>query len=126
MQAPGDQPNYPLGTIAAYGPDNTRATKLVVSVFKKPQSRKHGPDELHRWFINEGDVRKDPTIGEDVAAFLKSHGVRKTIAMDRIIGCPHEEGIDYPIGEVCPHCPFWASIDRFTHRPKGIKAEPRE
>ncbi len=31
-----------------------------------------------------------------------------------IIGCPHEEGIDYPDGEVCPQCPFWARRDRFT------------
>jgi hypothetical protein len=38
----------------------------------------------------------------------------KTVAMtDRIIGCPHEEGIDYE-GPVCPHCPFWANRDRWT------------
>jgi len=24
-----------------------------------------------------------------------------------VIGCPHEEGIDYPLGEDCPFCPFW-------------------
>ena len=36
---------------------------------------------------------------------------------DRIIGCPHEEGIDYPMGRTCPRCPFWAGIDRFTHEP---------
>jgi hypothetical protein len=34
---------------------------------------------------------------------------------DRIIGCPHEEGKDYPAGDVCPQCPFWANRDRFTH-----------
>jgi hypothetical protein len=38
----------------------------------------------------------------------------KTVAMtDRIIGCPHEEGIDYE-GPVCPHCPFWANRNRWT------------
>jgi len=37
--------------------------------------------------------------------------------VDRIIGCPHEEGIDYPLGRTCPRCPFWAGIDRFTHEP---------
>jgi Protein of unknown function (DUF1186) len=36
---------------------------------------------------------------------------------DRIIGCPHEEGIDYPLGRACPQCPFWAGIDRFTQEP---------
>jgi hypothetical protein len=33
---------------------------------------------------------------------------------DRIIGCPHEEGIDYPEGECYPLCPFWAGRDRWT------------
>jgi len=28
---------YPLGTIAAYGPDSTLATKLVVAVFERPE-----------------------------------------------------------------------------------------
>jgi len=23
------------------------------------------------------------------------------------IGCPHEEGLDFPEGEDCPFCPFW-------------------
>jgi hypothetical protein len=33
---------------------------------------------------------------------------------DRIIGCPHEEGIDYPEGEECPLCPFWKGRDRWS------------
>ena len=42
---------------------------------------------------------------------------KDTVTYDRIIGCPHEEGIDYPMGRACPRCPFWAGIDRFTHEP---------
>jgi hypothetical protein len=34
-----------------------------------------------------------------------------------MLGCPHEEGVDYPMGRTCPRCPFWAGIDRFTHEP---------
>jgi hypothetical protein len=34
--------------------------------------------------------------------------------VDRIIGCPHEEGIDYPDGAECPECPFWKGRDRWT------------
>jgi hypothetical protein len=37
--------------------------------------------------------------------------------MYRDRACPHEEGIDDPIGRTCPRCPFWAGIDRFTHEP---------
>ena len=33
---------------------------------------------------------------------------------DRIIGCPHEEGIDYADGTVCPMCPYWQDRDRWT------------
>ena len=51
-------PRHPFATLMAYGPDNTRATKLVVGIFKTPASRE--ADELHRWFINEGDVRNEP------------------------------------------------------------------
>jgi hypothetical protein len=29
-----------------------------------------------------------------------------------MLGCPHEEGIDYPEGEACPECPYWAGRDR--------------
>jgi hypothetical protein len=49
--------------------------------------------------------------------WLRSEGIKDTVSHDRIIGCPHEEGIDYPIGRTCPQCPFWASIDRFIHEP---------
>jgi len=33
---------------------------------------------------------------------------------DGIIGCPHQEGIDYPDGEVCQECTFWKGRDRWT------------
>jgi hypothetical protein len=37
------------------------------------------------------------------------------VVTDGIIGCPHEEGTDYPEGASCPQCPYWAGRDRFTH-----------
>lgn len=110
-------PKYPLGTIAAYGPDNKVATKLAIAVFKRPDQRK--PDEMKRLYSEEGDVRNVPSVIDEVAAFFKQHGVKHTVSSDRIIGCPHEEGVDYPAGETCPQCPFWKDIDRFTHEPKG-------
>jgi hypothetical protein len=36
------------------------------------------------------------------------------IVSDRIIGFSHEEGVDYPDGQKCPHCPFWATHDRWS------------
>ncbi len=112
-----EPPKYPLGTIAFYGPDNQRATKLVAAVFKKPGAKE--PDDLHRWITHTGDVRQDPVISAAVVGFFKKHGVKHSAMSDRIMGCPHEEGVDYPLGETCPLCPFWAKIDRFTHQPKA-------
>jgi hypothetical protein len=117
------QPKYPLGTVIAYGPDNKTATKLVASVFRKPSERE--PADIHKWFVQGGDIRQDPTIAAEVAEFFKRHGVKQSTTYDRILGCPHEEGIDYPEGEVCPHCPFWANVDRFTHQPKRAPGEPK-
>jgi hypothetical protein len=45
---------------------------------------------------------------------LQEHGVLTVAMADRIIGCPHEEGIDYPEGAACPLCPFWKGRDRWT------------
>ena len=99
---------YPVGTVAFYGPDAQRASKLVVAVIVAPDTE---PVALRRWFAESGDVRNDATFGE-VALFLRDHEVH-TVAMTReMLGCPHEEGIDYPEGEVCPACPFWAGRDR--------------
>ena len=106
---------YPLATIAAYGPDTTLATKLVVSVVERPGQ--DDPTAMRSWTTQAVDVRHDPTIAADVADFIQQHDAKRTVSPDRIIGCPHEEGIDYPMGRTCPRCPFWVGIDRFTHEP---------
>ncbi len=106
---------YPLATIAAYGPDNRRATKLVVGILRR--ARQKDPNQMRTWSSDAGDVRNDPVIAAEVADWLHSQGIKETLDYDRIIGCPHEEGIDYPMGRTCPRCPFWAGIDRFTHEP---------
>jgi hypothetical protein len=48
-----------------------------------------------------------------VLAFITEAGAKSVVMTDRIIGCPHEEGIDYE-GSTCPVCPFWAGRDRWT------------
>jgi hypothetical protein len=104
---------YPIATVAFYGPTEKLATKAVVGIFLSGQDE---PDFLKRWF-SEGnrDVRRDPAIGEEILAWLKAYAPRSTVVTDRIIGCPHEEGTDYPEGTSCPQCPLWAGRDRFTH-----------
>jgi hypothetical protein len=118
---------YPLATIAAYGPDNRLATKLVVSVLDRPDQ--HDPSAMRTWTTQMVDARRDPAIAAEVTEFLRQQGVRESVTADRIIGCPHEEGVDYPLGRACPRCPFWAGIDRFTHEPIPVavaKMSPAE
>jgi hypothetical protein len=102
---------YPVGTIALYGPDDRRATKVAVGIVTREGAE---PELLERWYADEGDVRSDEEITAQIRAFLSQHSVLSVVAVDRIIGCPHEEGIDYPDGEACPQCPFWRGRDRFT------------
>ena len=101
---------FPLATIAFYGPDDRRATKLAVGIIVGEDQE---PAELRRWFTEGVDIRDDPDTAEEVLAFLDRFGVRSVTMVDRIIGCPHEEGIDYE-GPTCPHCPYWAGRDRWT------------
>ena len=94
---------YPVATIAFYGPTETLATKIVVSIVL---DEGHDPDPLERWFSEDTDVRYSPAVGEKVVAFLKEHAPQVRDRYRRIIGCPHEEGIDYPEGKSCPQCPY--------------------
>ena len=102
---------YPIATIAFYGPDDRLATKVVVGIVADESNE---VVELKRWFSAESDARSDFAIGEEIKGFLELHGVRSVAMTDGIIGCVHEEGIDYPAGHSCPMCPYWAGRDRFT------------
>lgn len=102
---------YPVGTVAFYGPDNRFASKVAAAVIA---GEDQDPSALERWFSETEDVRASATIGEQVLAFFERHGAKSVVMTDGIIGCPHEEGVDYE-GPTCPRCPFWAGRDRFTH-----------
>jgi hypothetical protein len=103
---------YPVGTVAFYGPNDRRATKVVAGIV---EGEEQGPRILRKWFSDELDVRADPRIGRELTEFLESWPVRSYAVSKAIIGCPHEEGIDYPQGEVCPECPYWSDKDRWAN-----------
>ncbi len=102
---------YPIATVAFYGPDDRRATKVTVGIVAAEAAE---PSVLERWFSTDADVRADPAIGLEILKFIEAQGVKSVVMADRIIGCPHEEGTDYPDGGSCPHCPFWAHRDRWS------------
>jgi hypothetical protein len=102
---------WPVATVALYGPDDTMATKIAVGIVPAEDAE---ATDLRRWLSkDQTDIRADIPVAEEVLAFITEAGAKSVVMTDRIIGCPHEEGVDYE-GETCPACPFWAGRDRWT------------
>ena len=101
---------WPIATIAFYGPDLSRATKVAVGIVPSEDAE---VKELRDWKVDRGDIRADPVIAKEILDFIETHGTVSVAMADQIIGCPHQEGIDYE-GEWCPVCEFWRGRDRFT------------
>jgi|GEM_PF-277566 len=115
-RAQGGFAGYPIATIAFYGPDDELATKVAVAIVPSDDGEVR---DVERWLVDIGDVRDDDTIGAAVLELVRASDARSIVMVDRILGCPHEEGVDYPEGTPCPRCPFWADRDRWA----GLIAE---
>jgi hypothetical protein len=103
--------SFPVATIAFYGPDNRKATKVAVSIVPGPDEE---PSHLERWFSDHEDLRSSQETLVRIVDFIKRHCAASVAMVDAIIGCPHEEGIDYPEGQSCPRCQFWDGRSRWT------------
>ena len=92
---------YPLATITYHGPSPEKATKIVVGVLSGSQAK-----PLVREWTGE-DIAEDVTAAREIADFIKIQDVARVLTSEWVLSCPHEEGVDYPLGETCPHCPDW-------------------
>ncbi len=101
---------FPVATVAFYGPDNLRASKVVCSIIKS-DGVEAGP--IKKWFTT-ADARRVESILGEVLSFINENSARSIVMIDQVFGCPHEEGIDYPEGESCPDCLYWKNRDRYT------------
>jgi hypothetical protein len=101
---------WPMATIAFYGPNLIRASKIAVSIFRFEGDE---DGDMRAWLSDDGDIRHDPVISQEILEFIQRHDAKSVAITDGIIGCPHQEGIDYE-GEWCPVCEFWKGRDRFT------------
>ncbi|KTD62398.1 hypothetical protein [Legionella shakespearei] len=102
---------YPTASMAFYGPTNHMATKLVVGISYSEESE----PMLFKWFNEAFDIRSHARILGEVTKLFASHKIKSITLMEKIFGCPHEEGIDYPEETQCPQCTYWQNRDRFTH-----------
>ena len=105
----GDK-GFPIATVAFYGADNRCASKVVCAIIKSDGAE---VDPIKKWFTNI-DIRKAENVLGEVLSFVKENLANSVVMVDQIIGCPHEEGIDYPEGKPCPDCLYWKNRDRFT------------
>jgi hypothetical protein len=103
---------WPVATIAFYGPNLSQATKVAVGIVPSENAEVRA---LRDWTVDSGDIRADPGIAREILEFIDEQGVLSVAISDAIIGCPHQEGIDYQ-GEWCPVCEFWYGRDRFTRQ----------
>jgi hypothetical protein len=92
---------YPVATIAHYGPDDKTVTKIAVGIIEAEDAE----PIVERWY--GADATTNPEVGAEIAGFIAAHGVQQVAMTDGVLGCPHEEGIDFPKGQECPYCPFW-------------------
>ncbi|HDQ26312.1 MAG TPA: hypothetical protein ENN43_06165 [bacterium] len=102
-----EKTKFPAATIAYYGPDDRTPVKIAVGIINEP-----GGDcvDIKRWA--GANVVNDFKVSREILEFIKQHNVKTTITTNGIIGCIHEEGIDYVEGQDCPYCPFWKGKNR--------------
>lgn len=104
---------FPLATICFYGPDDKTPVKIAVGIINKL-----GGDTavLKRWVGT--DVTTNPKVKREILEFIREHKAKQFVIMEGVIGCIHEEGLDYPEGMDCPYCPFWKGkkTSRFNKR----------
>jgi hypothetical protein len=83
---------WPIATVALYGPDDTMATKLTVGIVPAEDAE---VTDLRRWLSeDQTDIRGDIRVTGEVLAFITEAGAKSVAMTDRIIGCPHEEGVN--------------------------------
>jgi SEC-C motif len=86
----GQQPKYPIGTVALYGPDDKTTTKIAAGVILH-----YGAEAIiQRWVAT--DVTTNPKVQQEMRDFFLKHGVQSVAMSDGNMGCPHEEGEDFP------------------------------
>jgi hypothetical protein len=75
-------PEYPIGTVARYGPDDKRTTKIAAGVIMRDGAEAI----IERWVAT--DVTTNPKVQQEMQAFFKKHGVKSVAMSDGNMGCP--------------------------------------
>src|SRR5215510_10585986 len=76
---------YPVATIAFYGPNDRRATKVALAITLDEADET--PREMNRWFSAKGDIRRDAVVFEAMFRLTQSRGARSVAMPEEIHGC---------------------------------------
>ncbi|TMN98383.1 hypothetical protein [Pseudoalteromonas sp. S558] len=101
---------YPIATIAFYGPNRDLASKAVCAIIMHEGA---AAEPMKKWFSST-DLRKSELVMNEILNFIDVNGAKSVSMIQEVIGCPHEEGIDYAVGCYCPECNYWKGRDRFS------------
>jgi len=100
---------YPLGIIAFYGYNDQSADKAVIGIVNEAGGP---PAHIKKWVSEKGDLRKSVATIKELFRYIEGHEVRSVALTPGIYYCPHEPGVDFPIGSACPICPFWSNVKK--------------
>lgn len=98
--------DFRTGTIAYYGPDDKTVTKIVVGI---TVGAGNNFIDTKKWSSESKDIKNNNQVLEEVSDYLNLSKVDSVATIERVMGCPHEAGIDYPEDMPCPACPFWVN-----------------
>ncbi len=100
---------YPVATVSYFGPDDHLATKVAVAILPDKSFR---PSTRVSWTSQGSDLRNDEDVNKQILRVIEDHGAETVVMRDKILGCPHEEGVRIAEGFVCSDCAFWAKRRR--------------
>lgn len=95
-----EKTDFPIGALVYFGPDDATIRKIIAVVIPSRDSE----PVLKSW--DGPGVSSDSQVAAEIGQFFKYNQVSEVIMTDGIVGCPHDEGVDYPVGESCPYCTY--------------------
>lgn len=99
-----EKKEFPIGILAYFGPDNKTISKIVAIIVERPNA-----DPLLRKWIKY-EILSDPSVAAEIGQYFLDHDTKDVVIGEGVLGCPHEEGVDFPKGEDCPQCPYWSKL----------------
>ena len=81
----GDQ-GYPVATLAFYGPDAKKASKVVLGIIPSQGAE----PQLRKWYreLPDADLRYDIKLQNVWIEIIRREGVRSVAMIEEINGCP--------------------------------------